>query len=420
MKNCFLEIAALYALSVSTVLVSGNAAEPPVSQPSSEPKPILSPAAAAAHEINSFEKTGGCLTVAATGKWQNPVLSGSNSDAAKLKANPVLKVDIGVPPDAGDAGWFQVKLAIQGEGLARTESPKWLLERPPGSKGIDKATLSWDTSGIEIPKSPSWFKIEMVTQGDHPRTISVSNLRAEAAAGTADTAPQKVETPAPPAATTATPYPEKEQDWPGKGVIRKFGFMIGERNAIRARRDTDQGAVVFVGDSLTGGWKNLARDFPKLKVANCGVGGDVSRGVLFRFKEDVLDRNPKAIVIEIGNNDLTAAGSPSDMLSNLADLLSMVERQKPGTPVVLCSIPPSANPAAPVKAKDRQAMNEGIRKLAAEHKTTRFCDLYTATADAEGSPQPEYFVNDKLHLSDAGHVKWAELLTPILDQLKLP
>src|SRR4051794_12904939 len=81
-------------------------------------------------------------------------------------------------------------------------------------------------------------------------------------------------------ATGPTPFPEKEKDWPGKGVIRAFGFMVGERKAIWSRRAAEQGAIVFVGDSLTGGWKDLAKDFPKRKVANCGVGGDVSRGAL--------------------------------------------------------------------------------------------------------------------------------------------
>ncbi|HLX62266.1 MAG TPA: GDSL-type esterase/lipase family protein [Planctomycetota bacterium] len=370
--------------------------------------------------LNSFENTGGRLTIAAAGKWESPVLSAATSDAAKLKANPRLKADITVPPDAADAGWFMVKLAINGEGIARTESPDWLLDRCPGKAGIDKFTLSWDASEIaaKLPANPNWFKIEMVTQGDHPRTIHVSNLRVEAVSGPASTPEPKAEAPQP-AAAGPTPYPDKDQDWPGKGVIRKFGFMVGERKAFWTRRQMDQGAVVFVGDSLTGGWKNLEKDFPKLKVANRGVGGDVSRGALFRFKEDALDLNPKAVVIEIGNNDLTAMGSPGDMLSNLADMLALAEKDRPGMSVVLCTIPPSANPAAPVKAEDRKAMNEGIRKLAAEHKHAYFCDLFAALAHADGSPKLDYFAADKLHLNDAGHGKWAELLTPIFVELKL-
>jgi lysophospholipase L1-like esterase len=395
----------------------------PVSSPENLAQPAAEPA--------------GRLTVAATGKWQSPVLCASAADAAKLKANPLLKVDITVPPEADDAGWFMVKLAINGEGIERTESPKWLLDRKPGKAGIDKLTLSWNASEVaaKLPDHPNWFKVELVTQGDRPRTIFVSNLRAEAGSGTANAVGLKLDgaaaaEPKPaeskPAAGVKTdgptPYPDPKNEaaWPGKGPIRSFDYMVGERKAFWARRPQDQGAVVFVGDSLTGGWKKLAQDFPKLKVANRGVGGDTSRGALFRFKEDALSLHPQAVVIEIGNNDLTAMGSPGDMLSNLADMVSMAEKEYPAMPVVLCTIPSSANPKAPVKAVVRQAMNDGIRKLASEHQQTSFCDLYAATANADGSPKPEYFVEDKLHLSDLGHAKWAELLMPIFEKLKLP
>ena len=381
--------------------------------------------------LNPSENAGGGLTIAATGKWQSPVISASTSDVAKLKANPLLKVDISVPPDAEDAGWFMVKLAINGPGIERTESPKWLVDRRPGKAGIEKLTLSWNTADVvaKLPDSPNWFKIELVTQGDHPRTITVSNIRAEAASGPANAVGLKMEAPAPaeskPSATVSTdgptPYPDPKNEaaWPGQGPIRSFDFMVGERKAFWANRQKDQGAVAFVGDSLTGGWKNLAKDFPKLKVANRGVGGDTSRGALFRFQQDVLDLNPKAVVIEIGNNDLTAMGAPADMLSNLADMVAMAEKEQPGMPVVICTIPPSANPKAPVKSESRQAMNQGVRKMASERKNTHFCDLYSALANADGSPKPEYFADDKLHMNDAGHAKWAELLTPIFEKLKI-
>jgi lysophospholipase L1-like esterase len=222
-----------------------------------------------------------------------------------------------------------------------------------------------------------------------------------------------------PVATLATPYPDNERDFPGKGPARKFGFMQGERDAFLKQREKDQGAIVFVGDSLTGGWKNLAQDFAGFKVANRGVGGDTSRNVLFRFKEDVLDLNPKAIVIEIGNNDLTAMGRPADTLSNVADIVALAEKERPDLPIVLCSIPPSANPKAPVKTEARRAINEGLRKLAAERPTRRFCDLFAALANADGAPKAEYFGGDKLHVNNLGHSKWAELLKPILNEMNV-
>lgn len=355
------------------------------------------------------------LTLQASGKWQHPVLVTDPASAAKLKAHPVLKVDLSVGAEDQDA-WFMAKLAIQSDTLERTEGKEWLLDRVPGNAGIDKATLSWDVTSIvaKMPANPKWFKIELVTQGGRARAIYIDNIRCEGGADAAAGEKLKAAVPVP---TLATPYPDNEKDFPGKGPARKFGYMQGERDAFWKAREKDKGAIVFVGDSLTGGWKNLAKDFASLKVANRGVGGDTSRNVLFRFKEDVLDLNPRAIVIEIGNNDLTAMGAPADMLSNVADMLALAQKERPETPVVLCTIPPSDNPKAPVKATDRAAMNEGLRKLASEHKGTHFCDLYTALANADGSPRLEYFAEDKLHMSAAGHARWAGLVMPWFEKL---
>src|SRR5207245_2239785 len=99
------------------------------------------------------------------------------------------------------------------------------------------------------------------------------------------------------------PYPKSEGDWPGVGVIRVFGFMTQNRQYFWSQRPINHRAVVFIGDSNIAGWKTLNDDFAPLRVANVGIGGDVSRGVLFRLKEDVIDLTPRAVVILIGGND---------------------------------------------------------------------------------------------------------------------
>src|ERR1700683_3359424 len=137
-----------------------------------------------------------------------------------------------------------------------------------------------------------------------------------------------------------TPYPVSDKDWPGKGPIRKFGWMDDNRKYFWSQRAKDQGAIVFAGDSLTGNWKELAEAFETWKVANRGIGGDTSRGLLFRFQEDVLDLNPKAIVLTIGTNDLAARGKPADGAANIGAMLEMVEKKDPALAVVLCTTPP--------------------------------------------------------------------------------
>ena len=214
-----------------------------------------------------------------------------------------------------------------------------------------------------------------------------------------------------------TPYPAKPEAWPGKGVIRTFGWMNDNRAFFWKSRDKDQGAVVFAGDSLTGGWKDPAAAFPGLKVANRGIGGDTSRGLLFRFKEDVLDLNPKAVVILIGLNDLTARGNPADATANIADMLAQAAKSNPAIPIVLCTLPPSANPKAPVDQANRLAVNAKIAELAQGKPHLALCDLYTAMAGADGAPKPEYFGPDLLHFAPAGHAKRAELIAPLFVKL---
>src|SRR5260221_9953816 len=116
--------------------------------------------------------------------------------------------------------------------------------------------------------------------------------------------------------------------------------MVGERKAFWNQRAQDQGKVVFTGDSLTGGWSALGKGtaFPGLKVANRGVGGDTSRGILFRFQEDVLDLHPRAIVITAGANDLSAHAPPTDTIANLTLMVDLARKQDPQVPIVVCTI----------------------------------------------------------------------------------
>jgi lysophospholipase L1-like esterase len=192
---------------------------------------------------------------------------------------------------------------------------------------------------------------------------------------------------------------------------------VDNRKYFWSQREKDQNGVVFVGDSLTGNWKDLAKAFPDLKVVNRGIGGDTSRGVLFRFKEDVLDLNPKAIVVTVGTNDLTAMGKPADAAGNVEEMLKQIDKANPALPVVVCTTPPSDSPKAPVKLDQRQALNAEIKKVASAHPNVIVCDIYPVFLNADGSLNAESFTADRLHLGPAGYEKWSAVLKPIFAKL---
>lgn len=216
------------------------------------------------------------------------------------------------------------------------------------------------------------------------------------------------------AKSAPTPYPARAEDWPGKGVVRVFGWMKQNRDFFWTERAKKQGAIVFAGDSLTGTWKTLGADFRGTLVANRGIGGDVSRGLLFRFQEDVLDLNPKAIVLLIGINDLTAHQPASATLENVRSMLALRNERHAQVPVFLCTVPPSAQPQAPVDEQQRRLLNDGLRHIARQTQGVTLVDLFAATATDAGAPDPRYFNKDQLHLSAAGHARWKEVLQPAL------
>lgn len=218
-----------------------------------------------------------------------------------------------------------------------------------------------------------------------------------------------------------TPYPDpKDQSaWPGKGPIRVFGWMTQNRQYYWSQREKAKDSVVFVGDSLTANWKTLKDAFPDLKVANRGIGGDVSRGVLFRFKEDVLALSPKAIVICIGTNDLSAHAKPADIESNIAEIVAQAREHSATLPIILCTIPPRDSKESPLKEGALDDTNERIRKLAEGKEHIALVDLYKGLLGEDGKLVDEYYSKDKVHLAPPAYAKWAELLKPALEALNV-
>lgn len=216
-----------------------------------------------------------------------------------------------------------------------------------------------------------------------------------------------------------TPYPAQtdEAAWPGVGPIRCFPWMVDNRAWFWTHREKDQGAVVFVGDSLMAGWATLQKDFPSLKVANRGIGGDVSRGMLFRFQEDVLDLHPRAIVLVAGSNDLSTHTDPANAVANISAIVDMVRKADPIVPIFLCTIPPRNAPNAPIKPGALKDLNARLIAFGAGKKHLVVVDLFAVLATPDGDITPGLFATDGVHLMPPAYQKWAALLRPALASL---
>lgn len=214
--------------------------------------------------------------------------------------------------------------------------------------------------------------------------------------------------------------PESDDGLPGAGPIRRYDWFQRlwreRRSAWAGQVEADRRAVVFLGDSITQGWGGgLGAAFPGVKVANRGISGDTSRGVLLRLADDVLALDPAAVVLLIGTNDLDEGAAPETIASNLELIVTGLERRDPKPPIVLCQVFPSSEKQRRPAAKI-QALNALYLAVARRHPQVTYLETWRLFADASGDA-PEAEFPDRLHPNEIGYAKWAAALRPILATL---
>jgi lysophospholipase L1-like esterase len=102
----------------------------------------------------------------------------------------------------------------------------------------------------------------------------------------------------------------------------------------------DPGRVVFLGDSITDFWK-LDEYFPEKPYVNRGIGGQTTPQMLVRMYPDVIDLQPRAMILLAGTNDVASNTGPSTAEMIEQNIMAMTElAQHHGIKVILCSVLP--------------------------------------------------------------------------------
>lgn len=177
--------------------------------------------------------------------------------------------------------------------------------------------------------------------------------------------------------------------------------------------------VVFMGDSITEGWK-LEQSFPGKPYINRGISGQTSSQILLRFRQDAIDLHPKVVLILAGTNDIAENTGPTRLArieGNLESMAQLATANHIG--VVLCSVLPSvnywwhphlANPAARITA-----LNRWLEAYAArEHYV--YVDYYAAMKDDAGG-LPHALSADGVHPLPAGYAVMAPLAQAGIDKV---
>lgn len=194
------------------------------------------------------------------------------------------------------------------------------------------------------------------------------------------------------------------------------GPPFAEENARLASQGPDSLRVVFLGASITRRW-DLPKYFPDVHAINRGIGGQFAPDVISRFKRDVLDLKPRAVVIKFCSINIRPQIPISVLKDNLA-MMAQLSRDHNIIPV-LTTIIPAGKPEARIGdfsvVDTLAAYNQWVRDFAAA-SSLPLIDYAAAIGDANGY-LPRDCSTDPVHVNEKGYDILAATARPVINKL---
>ena len=210
-------------------------------------------------------------------------------------------------------------------------------------------------------------------------------------------------------------------------------------------------AAAFIGDSITWQWARNSGTYSKTKYpilipfnpsymtddgstvtvsfhpgffsgnnyVDRGVSGQNTTQMLARFDKDIVDLNPKVVVIMGGTNDLAQGVTKKQILANLSAMAEKADAA--GIKVVLCSVTPCNDNYSKLSPKNKGPhiieLN-GMIKEYVDSKGFTYCNYWPElVAEDQLALHPNYRLYDNLHPGPDGYDKMEAIIKPIIDSL---
>lgn len=175
--------------------------------------------------------------------------------------------------------------------------------------------------------------------------------------------------------------------------------------------------VVFVGSSSIRLWETLERDMAPLPVLRRGFGGSRISDAVYWLDRLVTPHDPSVVVVFSGTNDLAGdtPREPAWVAARFDELVARLRDLGSGAPLVYIAI-------SPTPARERHLdlvleTNALVRARCEASPGLHFVDTASALLDAEGRPDPRWFVEDRLHLNAEGYALWTATVRPVVERL---
>lgn len=196
------------------------------------------------------------------------------------------------------------------------------------------------------------------------------------------------------------------QDWPNMKRFNEMNKSIGTNNGKR---------VVFMGNSITEGWLRAdSAFFAKNGYIDRGISGQTTPQMLLRFRQDVIDLKPAAVVILAGINDIAQNTGPMTLEQTFGNIVSMAELARANNiKVIISSVLPAYDfPWRPgLQPADKVIqLNKMLKDYAAKNNMV-YVDYFSAMKD-ERNGLPKSLSADGVHPNLDGY----KIMEPLVEK----
>jgi len=184
--------------------------------------------------------------------------------------------------------------------------------------------------------------------------------------------------------------------------------------ALEARAVTNpppRDCILFVGSSSIKRWTTLATDFPSLPVVNHGFGGSQLADSVNFTERIVIPFAPRQVVIYAGGNDLNARKEAEVVYGDFVALVRKIRAALPKTPIAFIASAP--NPKRWEQVEQVKRLNSLVAAYCERHDLD-FINVFPLMLGPDGLPQPDIFVDDRLHMNEKGYAIWRSAVRPYL------
>ena len=212
---------------------------------------------------------------------------------------------------------------------------------------------------------------------------------------------------------------------PENTAIRPAGRGGGQHQSFVNIANTGDFDIMFLGDSITylwtvgegdvsgypGGKSVYDKYFAGMKIANFGIPGDTTQGLLWRLQNgEGQGHKPKAVMLLIGTNN--NGNTPEEIAEGVgADVLEL-RKDFPDAKILLMAIfPRGTGPNDPGRLK-MEAANKIIARLD-DQKHVFFLNINSKFLDDQGH-LIGFRPSDHLHPVEQGFEIWAASVAPTL------